>query len=114
MSYRLMHVMLWPVLKMARLSCRHFAELSGARMDRRLTWSEGLRFRVHSMVCAVCRRLPGQFVALRELVRAGIDTGDTCGEGQEHPEVGLNDEVRERILRALTEESKTEGVGDGG
>jgi len=111
-GYRLMQVMMGPVLGAFGLSCREFAELSSLRMDRSLTVSEALRFRFHSMMCGVCRRLPAQFEAMRSFLHRceaeGMveDVDGESGKYGEAPAKAANDlrldaAARDRILERL-------------
>lgn len=97
LSYRLMQSMMWPVMKIMGLSCRHFAALSSLRLDRSLTLSETLRFHAHRIVCTLCRPLPKQLEHLRALTRC------TACESAPTPEATLDDDALTRIRSALEE-----------
>ena len=96
LSYRIAHFLMGPFMKMAGLSCRHFAELCSSEMDRPLTRGERFRYRFHAMMCRLCRPLPLQFARLGEAV--------SCCQMPVPPareEVTLDPAVRERIFRSL-------------
>lgn len=67
--YRVIQRVEGPVLNALGLSCREFARLTVARIDRPLTTSESLRHRFHGAMCSVCTRFSAQFSALGELTR---------------------------------------------
>ena len=67
--YRAMQRVEGPVLNLVGLSCREFARLAVARLDRPLTTAERLRLGVHGTVCGVCKRFAAQFALLDELAR---------------------------------------------
>lgn len=104
-----MQAMMAPMMKRFGLSCRAFAELASLRMDRPLTTSESIRFRFHSMMCGVCRRLPSQFEAMRDVLHhceAHGGCGVVSGETGETPATMTNDfhldaAARDRILERL-------------
>ncbi|MEX2581389.1 MAG: hypothetical protein WD342_20195 [Verrucomicrobiales bacterium] len=97
-GYRFVQTMMGPLMKRLGLSCREFAELASLRMDRPLTRSEAMRFRFHSLMCSVCRRLPGQFEAMRSVLRscAVCDSQGITSSGEI-----LDSAVKERILASL-------------
>ena len=67
LSYRIIEGFLWPLMKLARMSCREFARLASERLDRPLTSGERLRYVFHRILCGVCRPLPRQLEHLRHL-----------------------------------------------
>ena len=67
--YRALQRVEGPVLNLVGLSCREFARLAVARLDRPLTGSERLRLGLHGAVCGVCTRFAAQFALLDELAR---------------------------------------------
>lgn len=99
-SYRFMQALMGPFMKLAGLSCRHFAELCSAELDRPLTRGERFRYRCHSMMCRVCRPLPRQFAALSALTHCCVDDS-TAGEPDHKPEKLLDEAARERIERSI-------------
>lgn len=94
--YRIMQGMIWPLMKLLGMSCRHFAKLCSERLDRPLTLPENLRLRFHGLMCHVCRPLPAQFEKLHHLVRS---CGGHCELGDHVTE--LAPEVRTSIREAL-------------
>lgn len=102
LSYRLMHTFMWPLLTPLRMSCRHFARLCSERLDRPLTFYERTCLSMHSILCGVCRPLPGQLEKLRHLVRCC----ETPSEGMDS-EQPLPPGAESSIRAALMEESST-------
>ncbi len=110
-SYRLMQALLGPVMKPMRLSCRDFAELCSLKLDRPLTFSESLRYRFHALMCGVCRRLPRQFDAIRDVMNSCY----VCSENETDPDIAeeevgaandseeapLGNDARKRILERI-------------
>jgi len=97
-TYRVMHAVMWPILKVLGISCRATYELCSEQPDRQLTVSEAFRLRIHLMMCGLCRHLPAQFSGMRELVR--------CAHTDEHGETSdecLSAEAKERIASKLRE-----------
>lgn len=97
----MMHTILCPVMKLMGLSCRQFAELAAARMDRPLSGWESLRFRFHRAMCGLCRRLPVQLENLRTLTRCA------CAEEAAAPSTNtpeLSPDARHRLKAALEAE----------
>lgn len=50
--------------------CEEASELASAALDRKLTTSERLALRMHTLVCKPCRHLVRQLRALREMMLA--------------------------------------------
>ena len=103
-TYRLMQAMMWPLLRMLRMSCKITYELCSEQMDRELTPGESSRLKFHLMMCGVCRHLPAQFSGLRETVRA-------CEHDHSHEENSdqqLSPETRERIYEFLKTDSQSD------
>lgn len=97
--YRVSHILMWPLLMPLRLTCRHFAELCSARLDRPLTDREKLLFKVHAVICSFCRPMPDEFEKLRHLIR--------CCESHAEPATDakpLSKEAEARIREALARE----------
>lgn len=97
-----------PLMKMAGLSCRHFAELCSHELDRPLTRGERFRFRFHAMMCRLCRLLPHQFACLGEAL-ARCHVPESPAEGEAKPGATLDAAARERILRSLEAVSEKDG-----
>ncbi len=49
------------------LKCRDIAHMASAQLDRRLSLNERLNFRMHLLMCRLCRRYVRQLVLLRRL-----------------------------------------------
>ncbi len=98
-TYRMMQAVMCPILKMLGLCCRSAFHLCNERMDRELTRGESIRLHIHLMMCGLCRRLPGQFEAMRTLARAACEH-----EHEPDPAYGyesLSEEARTRIAKHL-------------
>jgi hypothetical protein len=67
--YRLIMRVEAPVNRLLGMSCRHFAGLAVARLDRPLSLGERLRYRMHGRLCSLCRGFSGQLQVLAELSR---------------------------------------------
>lgn len=108
MTYRLMHAVMCPVMKLFGLSCRQFAGLAALRMDRPLGRLESARFHFHRTMCGLCRRLPAQLENLRILTRC-VCRPDRENEAPATSAGGeLSPEARERIRQALCKEGPRE------
>ena len=97
LRYRAMEAVLWPLLKLAGMTCRDAYRLSSERMDGPLRRADSLRLRIHLLMCGICRRLPAQFANLRSLLRR-------CHH-EDHPDpaesAALPHDARERIEKHL-------------
>jgi len=122
LGYRLMQAMAGPALKRMRLSCREFAFLCSLRMDRPLSFSERLRFRLHATMCGLCRLLPRQLEAIRSTVRSrsAAEPGEGCEASEPAPADGdrLGPEACRRIRSLLAAAAPDgsqmrEGEGEG-
>ena len=93
----MMQGIMWPLLKLTRMTCRDAFRLSSERMDGPLRFRDSLRLRMHLIVCGICRHLPAQFESLRCLMR-------TCNH-EEIPKTAesepLTDEAKEKIREQL-------------
>ncbi|MFU8892987.1 MAG: hypothetical protein ACNA8L_05105 [Luteolibacter sp.] len=98
-TYRMMQVVMCPILKALGLCCRSAFNLCNEQMDRELTKGESFRLRTHLMMCGLCRRLPAQFDGMRKLIQA------TCEHEHEHEHdccsESLSKEAKERIAKQL-------------
>ncbi len=102
LRYRIMEAMMWPLLKLTRMTCRDAFRLSSQRMDGPLKPVDSMRLRMHLLVCGICRHLPAQFENLRHWVR--------CCHHEEAPDTNdsepLPREARERIEKHLYHNAK--------
>jgi hypothetical protein len=104
-AYRVMHAMMWPLLKMLGVSCKDTYQLCSEQMDRKLTPAESFRLRFHLMMCGACRHLPAQFSGLRKLVRSSCDhEHEHEHEHEESLGEQLSPESKERMLEHLKNE----------
>ena len=99
-SYRVMQVVMGPLLRVLGMSCREILQLSAARLDRKLTLREKVKLRMHTMMCALCRPLPRQFTNLRELIRCAHQHETSVPDGRSP----LSLETHTKITAALKNE----------
>jgi hypothetical protein len=62
-----MQVVEAPLAGLAGMSCRDFARLTVARLDRPLRADEKIRHRLHGALCGLCGKFAAQFAALNDL-----------------------------------------------
>lgn len=101
-TYRMMQVVMCPILKVLGLCCRSAFNLCNAQMDRELTKGESFRLRIHLMMCGLCRYLPAQFAGMRKLIQAVSEhehDDDCCSES-------LSEEAKARISEHLKNQGK--------
>lgn len=67
--YRVIAMLERPFTQVAGLTCRNFARLTVARLDRPLTPGEAIRLRLHGAMCQLCREFASQFTLINELIR---------------------------------------------
>lgn len=108
LGYRVIHVVMGPMMEWFGLSCRSYAELCSARLDRPLTASERLRFRFHGLMCHLCRPLSKQLEHLRALARCAGCEDPAHTEAAAAPAEALGEEAARRIRRALQHESSVD------
>lgn len=95
--YRAMNAVLGPLEHWLKLDCRSFTRLASEKLDRPLTSGERLRYRLHRIVCAICRRQDNRLQRLHKVVH----------QAAQHPAKGqeeLPNEARERIRQRVAEE----------
>lgn len=107
-GYRLIQGMTWPMMKLLGLSCRSYADLCSARLDRTLTPGEFLRFRFHGMMCHVCRSLPKQMEHLRTLTRCAACEDFSHSNGTTPSSDALDPESLQRIRQALEQRDQVD------
>jgi hypothetical protein len=91
---------LWRLLN---LPCEGMSRLSSESLDRDLGALERLALRTHVLYCAACRRYLSQITFIRGTLRhlrERLETEDPL------PGPSLPENTRERIKRALEEQSK--------
>lgn len=67
--YRALQTVEAPLAGLAGLTCREFARLTVARLDRPLTAGEAVRHSLHGTMCRLCNRFAHQFTAINDLAR---------------------------------------------
>lgn len=97
LRYRIMQTMMWPMLKLTRMTCRDAFRLASERLDSPLKPVDSLRLRMHLLVCGICRHLPAQFENLRQWIRC-CHHEESPGSTPSEP---LSSEARERIEQHL-------------
>lgn len=100
-TYRIMEALMGPLLKRLGMNCQTIYQLTAESLDRPLTRGESIRLHLHLAMCGLCRRLPAQFRALRELVRRALPH-----EHSGDPDACLPDEAKARIADRLKTESR--------
>jgi hypothetical protein len=96
-SYYRAHRVLGPGMHKLHLSCSHFADLSLQSMDRPLTLVEKIRYRIHFILCSVCRNFEKQMRSLSALVRSSF-----AGQKPETPTPEFLSSVREKLESIAT------------
>lgn len=72
------------------MSCKQASALMSQSLDRRLSWRERLRLRLHLFACEACRRVKAQLQFLHTALRRPNGLS-----------MGLSPAARERIRRLL-------------
>lgn len=79
------------------ISCKEASELISQSMDRRLSFAERVRIRIHLLACQACTQYGKQLRFLR-LAASRFSKGMEHGEQESSR---LSPEARERIKKAL-------------
>ena len=83
------------------LSCKDVCHVVSESLDRKLSWCERLRVKIHLLMCAACQQMARQMELLRTVARHCGSTGEEIL----HPEQGkLSKEARARILARLRQD----------
>jgi hypothetical protein len=89
--YRVAARVLGPLEKMLGITCRDFVELSSEKHECALSTGKNIRYFLHRLICAICRKQERRMEHLDQLA------GDViCKEGCDHA-IKLGPEARERI-----------------
>ena len=79
------------------LTCKEASYLASKKLDEKLTWRESLGFRLHIMVCGLCRRYAMEIKKMHSVMKkAGKSSLSILPES-----VKLSKQSRERIKQAL-------------
>ena len=79
------------------LTCKEASYLASKKLDEKLTWRESLGFRLHIMVCDLCRRYAMEIKKMHNVMKkAGKSSLSILPES-----VKLSKQSRERIKQAL-------------
>jgi hypothetical protein len=95
--YRLMMGFFGLFDRWLHLSCRAFAELASAKLDRRLTRGERFRHSLHRSMCRLCRVHEHR---LEQLHALALEAGRASANDEAAPEE-LSAETRERMREAI-------------
>lgn len=80
-------------------SCKEVAKLASRGRDTKLSFSEALAFRFHTMMCKVCRGYTAELKQLAELAKEKqIEFSQTMSEERKQ-------RVREALEKMISEES---------
>ncbi len=82
------------VWRILTLRCEEASRLSSESLDRALSGSDRLAWRLHLLVCVSCRRYRREILTLRRISTRFHDPVDS-------PAATLPEEARERIKRSL-------------
>jgi hypothetical protein len=85
--------------------CKRAAELIALSLETPLTWRQRLALAFHLGVCDLCRRFRRQMRLVQQAGRAADLPEPTPGQ----EDIALPEEARERIKRALREQSGAGG-----
>jgi hypothetical protein len=105
--YRIAGRLLGPLEKMLGITCRDFTELSSEKHECALGTRKNIRYFLHWLVCAICRKQERRMGQLDRLA------GDVIVREGSDPSVKLAPETRERIRErtALEIEKNNSGAG---
>ncbi len=79
------------------LTCKEVSFLASKRLDNKLTWRENLGFRMHIMMCSLCRRYANEIKKMHGFMRKAGKSGLAALPDS----VKLSSESRERIKQAI-------------
>ena len=87
------------------LSCKEISKLESDSMDRRLSFLEWLKIRLHLLYCKACNNFHGQLEFLRTASKhyGSRDVADSSDAKT------LPDTAKERIRQAISEKQKNPG-----
>ncbi len=79
------------------LTCKEASYLASKKLDKKLTWRESLNFRLHVLMCDLCRRYAMEIKKLHGVMqKAGKSSLSMLPES-----VKLSQQSRERIKQAF-------------
>jgi predicted anti-sigma-YlaC factor YlaD len=79
------------------LTCKEASYLASKKLDEKLTWRESLNFRLHIMMCGLCRRYAMEMKKFHHAMqKAGESSLSLLPES-----VKLSRQSRERIKQAI-------------
>jgi hypothetical protein len=93
-----MSKLLGPLERWMKLDCRTFTRLASENLDRPLTFGERFRYRLHRIICAICRQQDKRMQQLRDVVHEAAQSPVTASQEE------LPNEARERIRQRVAEE----------
>ncbi len=79
------------------LTCKETSYLASKKLDKKLTWRENIDFKLHIIMCGLCRRYASEIEKIHIMMQKSGKSGLS-----ELPEsVKLSKESQERISKAL-------------
>jgi hypothetical protein len=79
------------------LTCKEASYLASKQLDKNLSWREILSFKLHIMMCGLCRRYASEIEKIHSILqKAGKSSLSALPES-----IKLSEESRERISKAL-------------
>ena len=79
------------------LTCKEASYLASKKLDKKLSWRENLNFRLHIMMCNLCRRYAREINKLHEVIqKAGESSLSKLPDS-----VKLSKQSQERIRKVL-------------
>ncbi len=79
------------------LTCKEASYLASKKLDEKLTWRESLEFKLHIMMCGLCRRYAMEMEKLHGVLqKTGESSLSLLPES-----IQLSSQSRKRIKRAL-------------
>jgi len=79
-------------------TCQHYTELASKALDRPLSLSERLSFKLHHVICMVCRRYNRQ---LNLIHRASNDIAQEETDQIPLDHLKLSNEAKQRLIKAV-------------
>lgn len=73
------------------ISCKKATYLVSKKEEQKLSWLDKIRLRGHMTICSLCRKFEAQTMFIARLAK------------QDHPEVSLSPESKEKMETALKE-----------
>lgn len=104
--YRVVGAWVVPVERALGIDCRRFTRLASRRMDGPTTVRERIAYRVHRMMCTLCRQQDRRMRRLGDVIELA------AREQRFDADAMLPDDAKDRIRRRVLDEL-TKGGGEG-